>query len=118
MRSWSPSCTKIGERAEDGARLVDKDAHDLYRLLAAIRTSNVAETLERLLDDPFSSATTERALPYLQGLFASGPEARGSQMAGRTEAGVGSPEVVAASVAALAGDLLDALGRAQSGTAS
>ena len=42
-------------------------------------------------------------------MFAAGPEALGSVMAGRAEAGVGEPDIVAASVAALADDLLLAL---------
>ncbi len=42
-------------------------------------------------------------------LFAAGPDALGSAMAGRAELGVGEPDTVAASVAVLAGDLLSAL---------
>jgi len=101
---------KIGERDEDGGdRLVDKDAHDLYRLLIAIDTAELAEVVSRLRQDAFAGPATDEALGYLDDLFAAGPEAIGSAMAGRAEAGVGEPAVVAASVAALAGDLLRAI---------
>jgi len=46
-------------------------------------------------------------------MFAAGPEALGSAMAGRAEEGVGEPEKVSASVALLAADLLRTLGRSQ-----
>jgi hypothetical protein len=46
----------------------------------------------------------------LERLFAAGPDTLGSSMAGRAEEGVGDPEVVAASVAVLARELLEALG--------
>jgi hypothetical protein len=49
------------------------------------------------------------ALAALDRLFAAGPAALGSLMAGRAETGVGSPEVVSASVVVLAGDLLQGL---------
>ena len=45
----------------------------------------------------------------LKRLFASGPAALGSMMAGRAEKDIGAPEVVSAAVAALAADLLAAL---------
>lgn len=98
---------KLGEREADGGeRLRDKDAHDLYRLLAAVETRDLTARVERLLGDPISAAATEQALTYLADLFAAGPDALGSRMAGRAEQGVGEPAVVAASVAALAGDLI------------
>jgi hypothetical protein len=101
---------KIGERNDDGgSRLVDKDAHDLYRLLVAVDTAELAATVSRLLGDRFSAAATERALAYLEELFAAGPTATGSAMAGRAEEGVGEPAIVAASVSALAADLVAAV---------
>ena len=47
--------------------------------------------------------------PYLEQLFASGPDALGSTMAGRAEELFGNAAVVSAAVAALAADLLAAL---------
>lgn len=102
---------KVGERSEDPTRLQDKDAHDLYRLLVAVQTPALAEIVGRLLDHSFSGGATEQALSHLERLFAAGPAALGSEMAGRVEAGVGSPDVVSASVATLAADLLEAVGR-------
>lgn len=100
---------KIGERVDAPDRLNDKDAHDTYRLLVATETSDLAETVRRLLADELSQAATAQALTYLGQLFA-GPEAIGSTMAGRAEKGVGQPETVSASVRFLAQDLLSALG--------
>lgn len=97
---------KLGERQATPGRLVDKDAHDLYRLLVATRTEVVADTLRRLRDDELAGPTIVQGLDYLDELFARGPTATGSAMAGRAEEGVGDPLTVAASVAVLAQDLL------------
>lgn len=101
---------KIGERnAAGGRRLRDKDAHDIYRLMVAVSTPDLAERIAHLVNEPFSGAVTEQALEYLEELFASGPDGVGSAMAGRAEEGVGAPAIVAASVSELAKDLLKAL---------
>lgn len=101
---------KIGERNEIARdRLRDKDAHDLYRLLVAIETPDLARDVRVLLEHRLSRSATRQALTYLEDLFAAGPDAIGSQMAGRSEIGIGEPAVVAASVAALAADLLEDL---------
>lgn len=102
---------KIGERAADAPdRLVDKDAHDVYRILIATETRTLATDLTRLLADELSSATTAEAIDLLRDLFAAGPDAIGSMMAGRTEEGVGEPATVALQTAILASDLLVELG--------
>lgn len=101
---------KIAERQDQPSRLLDKDAYDIYRLLIAIDTESLAASLARLLGDPLAGDVTAAALQHLLHLFAAGPEALGSSMAGRTELGIGEPAVVAASCAALASDLLVALG--------
>lgn len=101
---------KLGERAQrDPDRLLDKDAHDLYRLLVAIPTAVLAEALRRLAQDELAAATAREAVGFLADLFAAGADATGSVLAGRAEEGVGDAQVVAASVAALAQDLLEAL---------
>jgi hypothetical protein len=105
---------KIHERLDRPNRLNDNDAHDIYRLLVA--TTDVpalAATFQRLLADPVSESVTQRAIDWLPSLFADGPDAVGSVMAGRAEEGVGDPDVVSASVAALAADLLTAISDAQ-----
>ena len=99
---------KLGERVDTPDRLNDKDAHDIYRLLVAIETPDLATTVRELLDDELSQEVTAQALAYLEQLFAS-PEALGSSMAGRAEEGVGQPDTVSAAASFLAQDLLSAL---------
>lgn len=100
---------KLGERQATPGRLVDKDAHDLYRLLVATRTQDIAQSLRRLQTDPLAGPATHQGLHYLADLFATGPGAPGSVMAGRAEEGIGEPVTVATSAAVLATDLLDAI---------
>lgn len=107
---------KLGERRDEPDRLNDKDAHDVYRLFLAIDTAVLADSLRTLRADDLAGAVTVQALEYLQDLFAAGPDATGSAMAGRAEEGVGEPETVAASVAVLAEDLLTALGDSETGS--
>ena len=66
----------------------------------------MAVTLRQLRQHEVCGRVTQEALVYLEQLFAAGPEAMGSTMAGRAEQLVGSPATVSASVAALAGDLI------------
>ena len=101
---------KIHERRDQPDRLNDKDAHDVYRLLVATTdTATLGSNFQRLLTDPVSKTVTEQALDWLPGLFADGPDALGSVMAGRAEEGIGDPDLVAVSVAALAADVLAAV---------
>lgn len=102
---------KLGERAAtaDTNRLNDKDAHDIYRLLVATTTPELAATLLELAQDPVSAETTTRAIAYLDELFASAPDAVGAVMAGRAETTIGDPDTVQAASHALAEDLLSAL---------
>jgi hypothetical protein len=100
---------KIAERRANPTRLVDKDAHDTYRILVALPTAELAATLNQLLDDDLAGTVTNQAMTYLHELFAAGPTALGSEMAGRTEEGVGDPETVAQASAVLAADLLQAV---------
>lgn len=100
---------KIAERVSTPSRLIDKDAHDIYRLLVAVDTASVVSTLDMLLHDPIAGPATSEALEQLEILFAHGAEAPGSAMAGRAEEGIGSPETVALSVSLLAADILAGL---------
>lgn len=100
---------KLHERHETPNRLVDKDAHDIYRLLVAIDTETLAEGIRRLTHDQLTEPVTRESLRYLRDLF-SGPTAVGSFMAGRAESLVGVPAQVSAATAVLANDLLLALG--------
>ena len=101
---------KIHDRIETPSRQDNKDAHDIYRLLRAVETEVLSAVLSRLLGEALSAEVTREALHHLGDLFAQGPGARGSVMAGAAEELVGDPAAVAESVALLAQDLLDALG--------
>lgn len=102
---------KLGERQATPDRLVDKDAHDLYRILRAKSTEELAATFRALKADHSSSGATLEALAYLETMFASGRDSIGAVMAGRAEEGIGDPPEVSASVALLAWDLLDAVNK-------
>jgi hypothetical protein len=97
---------KLGERQQTRARLIDKDAHDVYRLLIATDTHELAATVDRLCRDDLAGAASRIALEHLRELFAAGSDAPGAQMAGRAEQLVGDPAVVSAATATLAADLL------------
>jgi hypothetical protein len=100
---------KIHERRGTPDRLVDKDAHDVYRLLVVVQTHDLVEGFCRLRAHELSRGPTEAALQMLHELFSAGPDALGSEMAGRAEEGIGQPATVAAAASALADDLLRAL---------
>jgi hypothetical protein len=102
---------KLGDRTASPTRLIDKDAHDIYRLLVACTTSELSAGLARLRQTSVSGPATQQALAHLRELFAAGSDALGSRMAGRAEEGVGDPPTVSASAAVLARDLLDGLRR-------
>lgn len=100
---------KLHERLDRPDRLNDKDAHDVYRILIAIETADLARRFNVLVGDTVCSDVTRDALLMVKELFADGPTATGALMAGRAEYGIGNPEAVALSAAVLAQDLLDAI---------
>lgn len=100
---------KINDRIGHPLRLDNKDAHDIYRLLVAIPTEALATTFGGLIAAPVSAQVSREAIDLLRTLFADGPQAPGSQMAGAAEEVVGDPIAVAESVSLLAGDLLEVL---------
>ncbi|MGV9778738.1 hypothetical protein [Streptosporangium sp. NPDC003464] len=102
---------KIAERVTVPHRLNDKDAHDAYRILIDSDTAELATTFTLLARDPISSKVTKQAVEQLATLFAAGPDALGSTMAGRAEEGIGEPETVALATSLLAADLVQALNR-------
>jgi hypothetical protein len=108
---------KLGERQAESGRSVDKDAHDVFRLLRAVETDDVVQGFRKLLSDERSNGGARRGIEYLKDLFST-PEALGSQMAGRAELELGAPEVVAASVSALVNDLVAGLAKFLSATES
>lgn len=100
---------KIKERLEESRRIENKDAYDIYRLLTAVPMEIFQNGFALLREDALSSETTLESLEILKDLFASGPIATGSMMAGATERGIGNPDTVSQSVSFLAQDLLNAL---------
>ncbi|HEY4277018.1 MAG TPA: hypothetical protein VGM91_02295 [Conexibacter sp.] len=99
---------KLAERKDDPGRLIDKDAHDIYRLLVATYATEPGTRLAELSTDSLAGPATTAATEHLRDLF-SDPGALGPVMAGRAEQLVGDPDVVAAAAAALAGDLITTL---------
>jgi hypothetical protein len=114
MRLASPAALlvaklhKLGERqAAPGAdRLVDKDAFDIYRLLQ-LPSADLTRGMRRLLADERSTHVADTAIRYLEELFST-PDAPGCLMAGRYVEGVADPETVRLAAAALAGEVLAA----------
>lgn len=101
---------KLGERQHTPRRLIDKDAHDIYRLLVATETADMAARLRALSQDPLAGDATDGAVAYLVQLFSSSGGGLGAVMAGRAEELVGVPATVTAAVTVLADDLLAAIG--------
>jgi hypothetical protein len=104
---------KIGERhdrAQAGGRdrTVNKDAHDVYRLLSAVEAAEVVAGLGRLLTLDETAQTTAWAIEALRRL-APDPGAPLCLMAGEAERGVGEPEDVAVRTWGLVADVLEAL---------
>jgi hypothetical protein len=100
---------KLHERVGSTDRLMDKDAHDVFRILTGTDPEDLLRRYRRLLADEVSRGVVIAALGYLSELFAAGPDAVGSMMAGRAETGVGEPETVARRVSILAVELLEML---------
>lgn len=100
---------KLGERTDDPGRLVDKDAHDIYRLLVATDAAELAACLDGLCRDELAGDSTRTALGYMRELFVNEPRL-GATMAGRAEELVGDPDVAAAAVTVLAEGVLVTLG--------
>jgi hypothetical protein len=99
---------KIADRRDDERRSSDKDALDVYRILRSTSTSVLASGIGMLLHNDVSQVVTREAIEHLRGLFAL-PDLLGSRMAARAADPLLDPEEIAASVAVLTQDLLDAI---------
>lgn len=99
---------KVAERRESPGRLADKDALDAFRLLRAVPTATLVASIRRVLADSRSEAVRTGAIDYCSELFGTA-EAQGCQMAARAVVPLENPVEIAASCAALAGDLLRSL---------
>lgn len=104
---------KLQDREEEAAnrrdRRKNKDALDVLRLLRAVDTLELAAGLERLRHDNLSRRVTETAIAALPVLLGRA-DSPASLMAAEAAAPAEPSEVIAASCAALVGELLGALG--------
>lgn len=101
---------KIRDRETTASRREDKDALDVYRLLRTVATAELVARFARLLTDPVSESAAATALSDVERLFGS-VRASGCLMAVRAAGPTEDSEILAASCAALANDLLQGLGR-------
>lgn len=100
---------KIEERRHGpDRRLVDKDAHDILRILQVWDTAALVTRMKKILDDPRSRDMGDRALAELGTIFAN-DQAPGSRMVKNVERGVGDPEIAASAAVVLTGDFRSAL---------
>ena len=101
---------KIGERIEDpDARRrtpLGKDAFDIYRILRAIETVDLALELKHLQLHRLSNQVTSEALSMFQRLFST-PSGMGTELVVRTVGDLDDPDFIAASSVALSQDLLE-----------
>ena len=97
---------KIMDRSNEpgAARLNDKDAFDVFRLLRTIDTLELATETQVLLDHDLSQDVTAEAMSFFGNLFGT-VTATGVQMIVRSVRGLEDPDVIAASAVALSLDL-------------
>ena len=95
---------KIGDRVDDRDRRSDKDALDVYRLLRAVPTDELARRFQLLREDPVSASVTEQALRRLPELFG-GARRPGVLMAVRAAGPLEPGDTIAASLTVLSDDL-------------
>ncbi len=103
---------KIGERLEDPdvrrQAQLPKDAFDIYRLLRAIDTTEMAKEFGLLQSHEISGRVTSEALSIFQRLF-SAPSEVGTELVVRAVPATEDPDFIAASTVALSQDLLEAV---------
>ena len=102
---------KVGERLEDpDVRRRDalaKDAFDIYRLLRAIDTAELASELDLLGSHPVSRRVTSDALSMFRRLFSTA-SGMGTELVVRAVRGLEDPDFISESSVALSRDLLEA----------
>ncbi len=102
---------KPGARLATPERLHAKDAGDIYRLFDAVAPDDMATRLRALLDDERSTATTTKALAYLDQLFIA-PASTGTSLAVDALRTVLPADTVRAATTAYAAELRTHLGAA------
>lgn len=100
---------KLMERLDHPDRLNDKDAHDIYRILRAVDTTELADGFRTVLREAVSADVTRAAITGIKQHLAAGPDSTFAYMAGRAEEGIGEPATVSLAAAFLAQDLLETL---------
>ena len=98
---------KIVEREGQPGRVSDKDALDVLRLLQAIPTDALAQSLASLSKEDLPKRVAREAVNHLEHLFENA-QAPGSQMAARAVGILENPATIAASCETLVRDLLSA----------
>ena len=102
---------KVDERLQDPdvrrRNQLPKDAFDIYRLLRAIDTAEMASELGLLLSHEISGRVTSEALAMFQRLF-SAPSGMGTELVVRSVPALEDSAFIAASSVALSKDLLEA----------
>ena len=99
---------KVYERKDKPARPDNKDAFDIYRLLQATQTADLASAVRSLSTNEMSHESAVSGMRYLHELFST-ENALGARLVGQAVEGIGDPNVVAAGSSALANDLLHQL---------
>ena len=99
---------KIWERTTHDDRVRDKDALDVYRLLQAIPTNDLAERLARLRDSQVAGEVTAAAIEQLRILFGTRSGA-GIQLAVRATRAIIDPDELTLTLITLTDDLMSAL---------
>lgn len=57
---------KIAERIDSPGRLIDKNAHDIYRILRSMEVGSMSATFDLLLKETVCAYTTTSAIGYLR----------------------------------------------------
>lgn len=102
---------KIRDRVEDGReeRIHNKDAHDIFRLLADVQLDVLRHRFRKLQQASISTVIYEEGLSLLDHYFAHSVDAIGVKMVGAAEEEIGKPSVAQQQVFGLARELLDSL---------
>lgn len=74
---------KLMERLDHPDRLNDKDAHDIYRILRAVDTTELADGFRTVLREAVSADVTRAAITGIKQHLAAGPDSTFAHMAGR-----------------------------------
>ncbi len=99
---------KIWERTTNDDRVRDKDALDVYRLLQAIPTDDLAARLARLRDSQEAGEVTAAAIEHLQALFGT-PSGAGIELAVRATRAIIDADELALALITLTADLMSAM---------